>query len=631
MKKYYFPIALLLAGCNIAFAQTQNHDFSAVAPSGQTLYYKIVNGYAKVTYPRQNNTNYYYGYTKPTGVLNIPDSASYNGVSYAVKEIDNHAFYGCSGLTCVTIPKQITDIGNVAFTNCTSISTVNYNAIDCNIHVSVNYSYNHGSYVRAVDAGIFYGCTSLAAINIGDSVRRIPSWAFVDCENITSIIIPRNIEQIGKGVFYRCNGLNSVIFNADSCIMAGTNPIDQYGATAFEDCDSITNFHFGSNVKYLPEYLCYGVTGLTSITIPDSVHSIGSKAFAFCSNLVTIELMPETPPYLGSVVFQGGVSNRTFILHGCSYDSYYNAPSWYNYRDNLMEATIGLSYGFFSENEELGTVEIIPLRGHYVRCDSTIVIQANPTYGYHLDHWSNGNTVNPDTLHLIGDSIVTAVFSPNQYILAVHSSNNGAGNTSGANTYNYLDTAIITAIPSEHYHFSHWNDGNTENPRQVLITCDTSFTAYFSIDTHIVTLSVNDISLGMAQSSDLVFAYGAPCTVTATAYTGYVFSHWNNGVTANPYTFAVLEDTELMAIFEEEGTQGIDDDANTDNIRIISKYDRILIDGLNGQDVTIYTIDGRSIASLPRATEHAEIPVTTTGVYIVKIGDYPARKVVVIR
>lgn len=60
-------------------------------------------------------------------------------------------------------------------------------------------------------------------------------------------------------------------------------------------------------------------------------------------------------------------------------------------------------------------------------------------------------------------------------------------------------------------------------------------------------------------------------------------------------------------------------------------YDRILINGLNGQDVTIYTIDGRIIASVPRATEHVAIPVTTTGVYIVKVGEHPARKVVVIK
>lgn len=63
---------------------------------------------------------------------------------------------------------------------------------------------------------------------------------------------------------------------------------------------------------------------------------------------------------------------------------------------------------------------------------------------------------------------------------------------------------------------------------------------------------------------------------------------------------------------------------------IISKYDRILIDGLRGQDVSIYTIDGRMVATLPKVTELVVVPVTTSGVYFVKIGTYPARKVVVI-
>lgn len=59
----------------------------------------------------------------------------------------------------------------------------------------------------------------------------------------------------------------------------------------------------------------------------------------------------------------------------------------------------------------------------------------------------------------------------------------------------------------------------------------------------------------MVESTGTRFIYGTPCTVTATAYTGYTFAGWSNGVTANPYTFAVISDVELTALFVEEGEE----------------------------------------------------------------------------
>lgn len=78
----------VLLSCNLAsFA----YDFSAVAPSGQTLYYDIVNNAAKVT--RQQPMN------NPIGDLTIPASVSYLGTTYAVYSIGTEAFDGCTGLT----------------------------------------------------------------------------------------------------------------------------------------------------------------------------------------------------------------------------------------------------------------------------------------------------------------------------------------------------------------------------------------------------------------------------------------------------------------------------------------------------------------------------------------------------
>lgn len=95
MKHKVFFFSVLM----VAMAMSQSvkaYDFSAVAPTGQTLYYNIVDGNAQVT--SQNNFNPYY-YTHPTGALEIPDSVTDGSTSYTVTSIGYQAFYCCSGLT----------------------------------------------------------------------------------------------------------------------------------------------------------------------------------------------------------------------------------------------------------------------------------------------------------------------------------------------------------------------------------------------------------------------------------------------------------------------------------------------------------------------------------------------------
>ena len=58
------------------------------------------------------------GDTKYTGNVTIPKSFTYNGVTYSVTSIGSGTFYGCSGLTSVTIPNSVTSIGKYAFQDC---------------------------------------------------------------------------------------------------------------------------------------------------------------------------------------------------------------------------------------------------------------------------------------------------------------------------------------------------------------------------------------------------------------------------------------------------------------------------------------------------------------------------------
>ena len=186
--------------------------------------------------------------------------------------------------------------------------------------------------------------------------------------------------------------------------------------------------------------------------------------------------------------------------------------------------------------------------------------------------------------------------------------------------FHYGDTAVLTSIASEHYHFSHWNDGNTDNPRYYIVQFqDETFTAFFALDIYTVTATTNGITAGNVFGSGQ-FEYGVPCTLEATAYNCYHFSQWSNGTTYNPYTFAVVEDVDLTAIFLADGEAGITDIANNGMLFVV-RDGKIIVEGANGESVFIYDTEGRLVSN----------NMLQTGTYFVKVGNHPARKVILIR
>lgn len=187
-------------------------------------------------------------------------------------------------------------------------------------------------------------------------------------------------------------------------------------------------------------------------------------------------------------------------------------------------------------------------------------IIATPNYGYHFDHWSNGSTANPDTIHFEGDSTVVAFFERNTYHLSAEVNDTSLGSLSMplGDSALYQDALMVVASPIEHYHVGGWYGmdivGISTNKDTVWVrmTNNCIVTCNFVINYYTVNVSSNDIVRGMVEVSGIQFAYGTPCTVTATAYTGYTFYGWSNGVTANPYTFAVVGNVELTALFVTE-------------------------------------------------------------------------------
>jgi hypothetical protein len=114
--------------------------------------------------------------------------------------------------------------------------------------------------------------------------------------------------------------------------------------------------------------------------------------------------------------------------------------------------------------------------------NSSVTITAVPAEGYKFVMWNDSVTTNPRTFTLNRDTVFTAYFAEiAQYTVEATSADLAQGTVQGSGSYYEGSTATITAVPNEGYTFTMWNDSVTANPRTLVVTQDTAFTAYFEV------------------------------------------------------------------------------------------------------------------------------------------------------
>ena len=255
-------IILLTMFLSMVETNTFAHDIEVQNDDDVTIYYSYINNNTElaVTYRGSNEDTYSNEYT---GIVVIPETVTYNEVTYPVTSIHYGAFYKCSGLTSITIPNSVTIILDDAFVQCYGLTSVTI-----------------PNSVTSIRKNAFYGCTGLTSVEIPNSVTSIGEQAFMYCSGLTSVVIPNSVTSIGGGAFQNCTSLTSITI---------PNSVTSISNWAFNDCTGLTSIKIMNKEPIsISSYALSYLYSRATLYVP-----VGSKTTyqnaQYWSNFVTIE------------------------------------------------------------------------------------------------------------------------------------------------------------------------------------------------------------------------------------------------------------------------------------------------------------------------------------------------------
>ncbi len=287
-------------------------------------------------------------------------------ISDSVTSIGSNAFYGCSALQSITLPfigaaKDGTSSTHFGYLFGASSSEDNSSCVPSTLKTVV---ITGGA---SIGASAFYGCSGLTSITIPDSVTSIGEYAFNFCSGLISITIPNNVTSIERNAFYGCSSLTSIIIpasvttmehafarctglNTINCVALSkptgwdenwnmdcsatvvwayvmtvtTNDTYDYTFTGVGDVVELSSYKSTNTNVIVPSTIdgktvvsfgnIFQGKPITSITVPSSITSINLGAFNDCTSLVSVTL-----PFVGATLDGTINTNFGYIFGTTSY------------------------------------------------------------------------------------------------------------------------------------------------------------------------------------------------------------------------------------------------------------------------------------------------------------------------
>lgn len=253
------------------------------------------------------------------------------------------------------------------------------------------FTVEHGLLINNVKKSVVLSEIDVKDVVIPDGIREIEAWAFY-YRNIKSVVFPNSLKMIGAAAFANCNNLTEVEL---------PNTLTRMDAGAFEQCNSLESVTISSGLKVI-EAMAFRGCPLKNVTIPESIQTIGFKAFEYCDALVQVTL-PETLTKIDNYAFSACTRlkqiNLPSYLSYIGYRAFEHCYSWKFIQLPNSLTTVG-EYAFLGCNPIL------------FQLPKNLTVKAIPTEQRGDEDWNEEET----TPRLLGlDTVETLIVSGSRY------------------------------------------------------------------------------------------------------------------------------------------------------------------------------------------------------------------------
>jgi hypothetical protein len=208
----------------------------------------------------------------------------------------------------VTFENSNTEIGAMAFSECTALETV---ILPTNLKI--------------IEIKTFQGCTSLKTIEIPDSVTEIGYGAFRKCSALEKVTLGNNVTLLGSKAFDECVSLVSVVIPDSVTVLEDE---------VFKNCAALNNVTFGAGIESIGESAFENCVSLTKIELPEGLKSLGEDAFSYCDALEEIYL-PQSVEEMSMSCIAQTHNFKVYLYEGSYCDEMFNSLRGFDYMEKI--------------------------------------------------------------------------------------------------------------------------------------------------------------------------------------------------------------------------------------------------------------------------------------------------------